>query len=73
VQEEKSQVDDLRGSPMTVGTLDEIVDDNHAIVSTAVGPKYYVCMMSFVDKDQVLPFYRVLSAQMDAPPLAMCL
>lgn len=58
--EEKSQVDDLRGSPMTIGTLEEIIDDNHAIVSTAVGPKYYVCMMSFVDKDQIEPGCTVL-------------
>lgn len=50
-------MDELRGSPMTIGTLDEIVDDNHAIVSTAVGPKYYVCIMSFVDKDQVRAYY----------------
>jgi 26S proteasome regulatory subunit T2 len=28
------QVDELRGSPMSVGNLEEIIDDNHAIVST---------------------------------------
>merc|ERR1712137_1187262 len=45
-QEERSKVDDLRGSPMIVGTLDEIVDDNHAIASSSVGPKYYVTICS---------------------------
>lgn len=28
------QVDDLRGTPMAVGSLEEIIDDQHAIVST---------------------------------------
>ena len=40
---------------MVVGTLEEIIDDEHAIVSTAMGPEYYVSMMSFVDKDQLEP------------------
>ncbi|CAG8505807.1 4431_t:CDS:2 [Diversispora eburnea] len=33
-QEERTRVDDLRGSPMGVGTLEEIIDDEHAIVSS---------------------------------------
>merc|ERR1712158_227913 len=36
-EEERSKVDDLRGTPMSVGSLEEIIDDNHAIVSTVVG------------------------------------
>ena len=31
-KEERSRVDELRGSPMNVGTLEEIIDDDHAIV-----------------------------------------
>ncbi|CEP02604.1 AAA+ ATPase domain-containing protein [Plasmodiophora brassicae] len=58
--EEKSLVDELRGSPMMFGTLEEVIDDNHAIVSTAVGPEYYVSIMSFVDKDQIEPGCTVL-------------
>jgi 26S proteasome regulatory subunit T2 len=27
---------------MSVGTLEEIIDENHAIVSSAMGPEYYV-------------------------------
>ena len=53
--EERSKVDELRGSPMNVGTLDEIVDDNHAIVSSNVGPAYYVSILSIVDQDQLEP------------------
>jgi len=59
-QEERTKVDDLRGSPMGVGTLEEMIDDNHAIVSSSVGPEYYVNIMSFVDKDQIEPGCSVL-------------
>jgi len=59
-QEERSRVDDLRGSPMSVGTLEEIIDDNHAIVSTSVGSEHYVSILSFVDKDQLEPGCSVL-------------
>jgi len=59
-QEERSKVDDLRGSPMGVGNLEEIIDDNHAIVSSSVGPEYYVTIMSFVDKDQLQPGSSIL-------------
>jgi len=59
-QEERSKVDDIRGSPMTVGTLEEIIDDNHAIVSSSVGPEFYVSIMSFVDKDQLEPGCSIL-------------
>ena len=53
-EEERSKVDDLRGSPMAVGSLEEIIDENHAIVSTSVGSEHYVSIFSFVDK--VHPF-----------------
>jgi len=59
-EEERSKVDDLRGSPMSVGTLEEIIDDNHAIVSTSVGSEHYVSILSFVDKDSLEPGCTVL-------------
>ena len=58
-EEQKQKVDSIRGSPMQLGTLEEIIDDNHAIVSS-VGPEYYVNIMSFVDKDQLEPSTTVL-------------
>mmetsp|Transcript_17663 Transcript_17663/g.47554 ORF Transcript_17663/g.47554 Transcript_17663/m.47554 type:complete len:443 (-) Transcript_17663:1114-2442(-) len=58
--EERSKVDDLRGTPMGVGTLEEMIDDNHAIVSSSVGPEYYVSIMTFVDKDQIEPGCSIL-------------
>ncbi|KAG0748800.1 hypothetical protein G6F57_004854 [Rhizopus arrhizus] len=59
-QEERTRVDDLRGSPMTVGSLEEIIDDDHVIVSSTTGPEYYVSVMSFVDKDLLEPGCSVL-------------
>merc|ERR1712224_144708 len=57
---DRSKVDDLRGSPMGVGTLEEIIDDNHAVVSSSVGPEYYVSILSFVDKSQLEPGCSIL-------------
>merc|ERR1719465_210484 len=54
-QKERAMVEDIRGSPMNVSSLEEMIDDNHCIVSSSVGPEYYVNIMSFVDKDQLEP------------------
>jgi 26S proteasome regulatory subunit T2 len=59
-EEDRSKVDELRGSPMSVGTLEEIIDDSHAIVSSSVGPEYYVSILSIVDHDQLEPGASVL-------------
>ncbi|KAK2630094.1 hypothetical protein QTJ16_000914 [Diplocarpon rosae] len=58
--DERDKVDDMRGSPMGVGTLEEMIDDDHAIVSSTTGPEYYVSIMSFVDKDLLEPGASVL-------------
>jgi 26S proteasome regulatory subunit T2 len=57
---DRSRVDELRGSPMGVDSLEEIIDDDHAIVSVGNGPEYYVGIMSFVDKDMLEPGCSVL-------------
>uniref|UniRef100_A0A2K5RZG0 AAA+ ATPase domain-containing protein n=1 Tax=Cebus imitator TaxID=2715852 RepID=A0A2K5RZG0_CEBIM len=59
-EEERSKVDDLTGTLMSVGTLEEIIDDNHAIVSTSVGSEHYISILSFVDKDLLEPGCSVL-------------
>jgi 26S proteasome regulatory subunit T2 len=59
-EEERNKVDDLRGTPMSVGSLEEIIDENHAIVSTSVGSEHYVSILSFVDKDALEPGCTVL-------------
>jgi 26S proteasome regulatory subunit T2 len=58
--EDRGKVDQLRGSPMMIGTLEEIIDDDHAIVSTSGGGENYVSIMSFVDKDLLEPGCSVL-------------
>jgi len=60
-KEELNKVDELRGTPMGVSTLEEMIDDSHAIVSSSVGPEFYVSIMSFVDKDQIEPGCTVLT------------
>ncbi|KAM1798951.1 hypothetical protein ACFX12_032966 [Malus domestica] len=57
-EEDRSKVDDLRGSPMSVGNLEELIDENHAIVSSSVGPEYYVLM-------RISPLFRPLEADED--------
>uniref|UniRef100_A0A8I6WVS9 Proteasomal ATPase second OB domain-containing protein n=1 Tax=Hordeum vulgare subsp. vulgare TaxID=112509 RepID=A0A8I6WVS9_HORVV len=59
-EEDRSKVDDLRGTPMSVGSLEEIIDESHAIVSSSVGPEYYVSILLFVDKDQLEPGCSIL-------------
>ena len=45
---------------LMMGTLEEMIDDNHAIVSSSVGPEYYVNVMSFVNQDLLEPGSSVL-------------
>jgi 26S proteasome regulatory subunit T2 len=59
-EEEREKVDQLRGTPLIVGSLEEFIDENHAIISTSVGPEYYVSVLSIVDKDQLEPGSSVL-------------
>ncbi|KAJ9108981.1 ATPase of 26S proteasome regulatory subunit 4 [Naganishia friedmannii] len=58
--EDRGKVDQLRGSPMMIGTLEEIIDDDRAIISTSGGGENYVSIMSFVDKDLLEPGCSVL-------------
>ena len=50
----------MRGLPIAIGTLEEIIDDEHAIITTATGPEQYVMILSFVDKDLLEPGCSVL-------------
>merc|ERR1712159_391737 len=59
-EEERNKLDELRGTPMGVGTLEEMIDDNHCIVSSSVGPEFYVNILSFVDKDNLEPGSSIL-------------
>lgn len=48
-------LEQLRGHPLAIGTLEEFIDDDHAIVSSGLGLEYYSAIMSFVDKDLLEP------------------
>ncbi|KAL0619277.1 26S proteasome regulatory subunit 4 [Plecturocebus cupreus] len=50
----------LQGTLISVGILGEIIDDNHAIVSTSVGSEHYVSILSFIDKNLLEPGCSVL-------------
>jgi 26S proteasome regulatory subunit T2 len=57
---ETSQIDIFRPLPLTVGTLEEIIDEDHAIVSTTHGQEMYAYIYSFVNKDLLEPGVKVL-------------
>jgi 26S proteasome regulatory subunit T2 len=59
-QEEREKLEELRGTPLNVGNLEELIDDNHAIVSSSVGPEYYVNILSSVNQDLLDPGCSVL-------------
>ena len=59
-ESDQAKVDDIRGTPLSVGTLEELIDDNHAIVSSSMGPEYYVTIMSFVNQDLLEPGSSIL-------------
>ena len=56
---------------MSVASLEEMIDDNHAIVASSVGPEYYVNIMSFVDKDQLEPGCSLLTHYMKGSALRL--
>jgi len=53
-------VDKIRGSPLVVGNLQEVIDDDHAIVCPHADLEYYVTMLSIVDRDMLEPNCSVL-------------
>jgi 26S proteasome regulatory subunit T2 len=46
-------IDQIKGNPITIGILEEVLDDKKAIVSTNMGPEFYVEICSFVDYNQL--------------------
>ena len=58
VEQELRKVQEIQGMPLQVATLEEMVDDQHAIVES-IG-EHYVPVMSFVDKELIEPGCSVL-------------
>jgi len=59
-EKEMVKIEALRGTPLKVGDLEEIIDDDHAIVAPHSGLEYYTPILSIVDKDQLEPGCSVL-------------
>lgn len=57
---ERKQVERLRTNPLLIGTLEEMVDDNHAIVASQPSVEYYVPIYSFVDRALLQPGQNIL-------------
>ena len=51
-EEEKNMIESLRGNPMHVGTLDELINEEKAIISVD-SEEFYVNILSIVDKEQL--------------------
>jgi len=51
-EEEKNIIDTIRGSPISIGTLEEIINEDYAIISVG-SSEYYVRILSIVDKEQL--------------------
>ena len=48
-EDQRQRLEEIRGSTMLVGTLEEMIDDDHAIVSRSM-QDFYVPIASFVDR-----------------------
>lgn len=60
VDEERAQVDAMRESPLSVATIKEFIDEEHAIINSNMDLQYYVPIMSFVDRSELQPNTTVL-------------
>ncbi|CAL9145141.1 unnamed protein product, partial [Musa hybrid cultivar] len=72
-EEDCSKFDDLRESPISVRNLDELIDENHVIVSSSIRMKYYVTILSFVDKDQLVLDYAIFMHNKKVVTVKPCL
>ncbi|ELK00718.1 26S protease regulatory subunit 4 [Pteropus alecto] len=59
-EEERSKAGHLKGTPVSVGTLEETIDDSYAILSTSVGSEHHISILLSVDKDLLEPGCSVL-------------
>lgn len=59
-ERELAKIEVVRGTPLKVGDLEEIIDDDHAIVAPHSGLEFYAPILSIVDKDQLEPGCSVL-------------
>jgi len=58
--EQRKLLNRLRGGPLFLGELDELVDDTHGIISQQGMVPMYMAIMSFVDREELVPGCTVL-------------
>ncbi|KAI9566705.1 hypothetical protein HD554DRAFT_2040078 [Boletus coccyginus] len=51
--DERSKVNDLHDTLMAVGTLEESIDDGHAIIGIASGPEFYVSITPIMKLEKI--------------------
>ena len=59
-EEDEITIESIRGAPLTISTVEEIVDDDHVIISIKGILEYLVGVASFVDRDLLEPGVSVL-------------
>lgn len=59
-QENELTIESIRGSPLNICTVDEIIDEDHVIISLRGVLQYLVGVASFVDRDLLEPNCSVL-------------
>ena len=59
-QENELTIESIRGSPMNICTVEEIIDEDHVIISLRGVLQYLVGVASFVDRDLLEPNCSVL-------------
>lgn len=57
---ELAELENIRGMPLQVGTYEEYIDDQHAIVKDKSDMEHYVTVCSFVDRDLLVVGCNVL-------------
>lgn len=66
-------VQSIRGSPLSICTVEEIVDDDHVIISFRGISEYLVGVASFVDRDLLEPGATVLvTSNVHFPSFSHC-
>ncbi|BFU25963.1 26S protease regulatory subunit, putative [Entamoeba histolytica HM-1:IMSS-B] len=60
-KDSRQKVEELRGSPLEVSKLHEMIDDHHAIISSGNTMQYCVPVLSIVDRELLEPGVQVLT------------
>ena len=55
----KTEMERLRGPPMIIGTLRDLLSDNRVVVKSSTGPDFIVSVSEFVPKKDLIPGSRV--------------